>query len=179
MSNTIPRRRHRFWSSCLLGRRSSRLALALALSVGATAGALTGTRVASAAGPAAVTPKTETPNEARVLSRAFSSVAKALGPSVVRIEVEVGGGPRADHLHNNRPGAPGQGGGDDDDIPPFFRRFFDFGGGDGFPGPSPGPSHGVGSGFILDTTGDVITNRHVIQGRPTSPSSAWRSRPAT
>jgi serine protease Do len=124
------------------------------------------TRFASAAGAGAVTPKTETPNEAKVLSRAFSSVAKALGPSVVRIEVEVGGGPRADRMHGNRPGAPGPGqGGDDDEIPPFFRRFFDFGqGGEGFPGPSQGPSHGVGSGFIFDTGGDIVTNRHVVQG---------------
>ena len=36
-----------------------------------------------------MTPSTEAPNEARALSRAFSNVAKALGPSVVRIEVEV------------------------------------------------------------------------------------------
>jgi serine protease Do len=121
-------------------------------------------RFASAA-PAAVTPKTETPNEAKVLSHAFSSVAKALGPSVVRIEVEVGGGPRADRMRGNRPGAPGHGGGgDDDDVPPFFRRFFDFGQGEGAPGQSPGPSHGVGSGFILDTNGNIVTNRHVVQG---------------
>src|SRR5678815_5316762 len=75
----------------------------------------------AAAAGAAVTPKTEAPNEARALSRAFSNVAKALGPSVVRIEVEVarggmGGG-------RNRPQPPG---GDDDDnnVPPFFRHFF-------------------------------------------------------
>jgi S1-C subfamily serine protease len=35
-----------------------------------------------------VTPRTETPSEARVLSRAFAQVARAIGPSVVRIEVE-------------------------------------------------------------------------------------------
>jgi serine protease Do len=144
--------------------RGWRWALTLAVAGGLSAGAMTTVRLASAAGPGAVTPKTETPNEARVLSRAFSSVAKALSPSVVRIEVEVGGGPRADRMRGNRPGAPGQGGGDDDEIPPFFRRFFDFGGGDGFPGPSQGPSHGVGSGFILDTNGDIVTNRHVVQG---------------
>src|SRR3954465_14720775 len=40
--------------------------------------------------PAAVTPKMQAPPEARSLSRAFSSVAKALRPSVVRIDVEVG-----------------------------------------------------------------------------------------
>ena len=148
-------------SRLLPGRGPLRWWLALTLALGWGAGGMTTVRLASAAGPGAVTPKTETPNEARVLSRAFSSVAKALSPSVVRIEVEVGGGPRADKMRGARPGAPGQGGGDDDEIPPFFRRFFDFGG-EG--GPSPGPSHGVGSGFILDTNGDIVTNRHVVQG---------------
>jgi serine protease Do len=141
--------------------------LVLSLAVGLGAGGMATTRLASAAGTPAVTPKTETPNEAKVLSRAFSSVAKALGPSVVRIEVEVGAAPRADRMRGKRPGAPGpgqgQGDGDDDnEIPPFFRRFFDFGQGEG--GPSQGPSHGVGSGFVFDTTGDIVTNRHVIQG---------------
>jgi serine protease Do len=150
-----PRRATHFWTLLPYWR----MALALAAAFGA--GGMVTVGSASAAGSGAVTPKTETPNEARVMSRAFSSVAKALSPSVVRIEVEVGGGPRADRSRGNRPGAPGQGGGDDDEIPPFFRRFFDFGG-EG--GPSPGPSHGVGSGFVLDTNGDIVTNRHVVQG---------------
>jgi serine protease Do len=30
--------------------------------------------------------------------------------------------------------------------------------------PSPGPQHGVGSGFIIDATGDIETNRHDVQG---------------
>ncbi len=124
---------------------------------------LAGGLLAGAAGGLAL-PKVEPPNEARMMSRAFSTVAKALSPSVVRIEVEVGS-PRVADKSGGRRGSPH---GDDDDnsdgIPPFFRRFFDFGGGEGFPGPSPGPSHGVGSGFVLDTGGNIITNRHVIQG---------------
>ena len=118
----------------------------------------------AAAASAAVTPKTEAPNEARALSRAFSNVAKALGPSVVRIEVEVarggGGGGRPDRRGRPAPNGPGD---DDDSVPPFFRHFFDFGqGGGGMP--EPGPAHGVGSGFIIGTNGDIITNRHVVQG---------------
>jgi len=57
----------------------------------------------AAAAGAAVTPKTEAPNEARALSRAFSNVAKALGPSVVRIEVEVARGAGRGGPHGRRP----------------------------------------------------------------------------
>jgi serine protease Do len=108
---------------------------------------------AEAASAAVTTPKTEVPSEAKALSHAFSSVAKALGPSVVRIEVEVGS-PRAEGPRGGRP-AP-------DDIPPMFRHFFEFGPGEDLP--TPGPQHGVGSGFIIDASGDIITNRHVVQG---------------
>ena len=158
MNDSKSRKVSRLWSATW-----GRLVI-LSLAIGLGAGGMATTRLASAAGAGAVTPKTETPNEAKVLSHAFSSVAKALGPSVVRIEVEVGAAPRADRMRGKRPGAPGQGDDDDSDVPPFFRRFFDFGPGDGFPGPSQGPSHGVGSGFVLDTNGNIVTNRHVIQG---------------
>ncbi|HEY4392570.1 MAG TPA: trypsin-like peptidase domain-containing protein [Polyangia bacterium] len=96
-----------------------------------------------------VTPKTEAPNEARVLSSAFSAVAKALRPSVVRIDVEI-----APKMAQN-----GEAGGDGDDL---LRRFFQFG--PGMPEPSPGPQRGTGSGVVMDGRGDIVTNRHVVSG---------------
>ncbi|HVY40900.1 MAG TPA: trypsin-like peptidase domain-containing protein [Polyangia bacterium] len=100
---------------------------------------------------AQVTPKTQAPNEARVLSTAFASVARALRPSVVRIDVEIGGSRVAQN-------------GDDDDeqMAPFLRRFFQFG--PGMPEPSPGPQRGTGSGVVMDGRGDIVTNRHVVSG---------------
>ncbi|HEY6476196.1 MAG TPA: trypsin-like peptidase domain-containing protein [Polyangia bacterium] len=100
-----------------------------------------------------VTPKTEAPNEARVLSSAFSAVARALRPSVVRIDVEI-----APRVAQN-----GESAGDEDEqMAPFLRRFFQFG--PGMPEPSPGPQRGTGSGVVMDARGDIVTNRHVVSG---------------
>src|SRR5450432_3289892 len=105
---------------------------------------------------ATMTPKTEAPNEARVLSSAFSAAARALGPSVVRIDVEIPA-----RVAENE----GQGEGDDGEDPemaPFLRRFFQFG--PGTPEPAPGPQQGTGSGVVMDARGDIVTNRHVVSG---------------
>jgi len=93
-----------------------------------------------------VTPKTEPPSEARVLSSAFSAAARALSPSVVRIDVEI------DHPRVSERGD------DDDDLAPFFRHFF----GQGMPEQTPGPQRGTGSGVVMDARGDIVTNRHVV-----------------
>jgi len=50
--------------------------------------ALAGAQPAAGGHVASVTPATQAPNEARALSRAFAGVAHAIGPSVVRIEVQ-------------------------------------------------------------------------------------------
>ncbi len=106
-----------------------------------------------AAAPAAITPKTQTPNEARALSRAFAAVAKALQPSVVRIDVET------EQPKVARGQTP-----DKRRVPPelekLFERFF----GEEFDMPAPGgPGKGTGSGLVLDTAGNIITNSHVVE----------------
>ena len=80
-----------------------------------------------------VTPKTQAPNEARVLSQAFAAVARAMRPSVVRIDVEIG------------PSRVAQNDGEDGQVSPFLRRFFQF----GSPEQSPAPQRGTGSGVVM------------------------------
>jgi serine protease Do len=105
-----------------------------------------------------VTPKTEAPNEARVLSSAFSAAARALGPSVVRIDVEI----PARVAENDGPGEGQEDDAEDPEMAPFLRRFFQFG--PGMPPPAPGPQQGTGSGVVMDGRGDIVTNRHVVSG---------------
>jgi serine protease Do len=157
----------KLWTQARRGRSVIALSAAALLGAGAARALATGAppAPAPAAAPAAskVTPKTERPPEARALSSAFAATAKALRPSVVRIDVEVGP-PR---LVQNRRAQPGpQGPQDFDGIPPMFRRFFDFGGGGGPDDDGAGPAmpgHGTGSGVIIDVGGDVVTNSHVVE----------------
>jgi serine protease Do len=115
---------------------------------------------AAAAPPAAITPRTESPDVAKNLSKAFAATAKAVAASVVRIDVRAPRPPIA-----QRGGAPG---GDPfpDAVPPAFRRFFfDFGEAPDFSGPGmPGPRSGTGSGIIIDGSGNIVTNSHVVDG---------------
>ena len=114
----------------------------------------------------AVTPKVEKPAEAKVLSSAFAATAKALRPSVVRIDVE-SGPPRLARGERRGRAVP-------DDVPEFFRHFFDMDPGDG-PGPGPGGGirRGTGSGVVIDTTGNVVTNRHVVEGATKVTVTMW------
>ncbi len=100
-----------------------------------------------------VTPKMQAPPEARALSRAFAGTAKALAPSVVRVDVETKA-PQAQGPRGRQRQMP-------DDVPDFFRHFFEFGP-EGMP--SPGPAHGTGSGVVIDMKGFILTNSHVVKG---------------
>ncbi|WP_047487636.1 trypsin-like peptidase domain-containing protein [Terriglobus sp. TAA 43] len=105
----------------------------------------------------------------------FTKIAKEVGPAVVNINTE--SLPKQVTNPRNRRGgrraAPGQGQGDDDqqqnDMQDFFNRFFGGNGqgGDGDDdddqgGPAGGERHALGSGFIVDPHGYIVTNNHVV-----------------
>jgi len=125
------------------------IGLAAGLGIG-----LRATPRAEAQPQAAITPKTQVPPEARSLSQAFASTARALRPSVVRLDIETEAPKTSGGRRLRR-----------DDVPPEMERFFEhfFGGqGDGFPQPST-PGRGTGSGVVMDGSGNIITNSHVAE----------------
>jgi serine protease Do len=81
----------------------------------------------------------------------FASLAKRVGPSVVNVSTT--------QIRKAAQGGPSPFD-DDDPMSQFWQRFF---GGRGPRGPQgPQRQNGLGSGFIIDRNGTILTNYHVV-----------------
>lgn len=183
------------WDKIRSGRLTTTFAVLAALSIGMLTGAVFTGRVhgaeqqkvdSSDARPLAIPSPVQ-------LSNAFSQIAKQVGPAVVNINTE--STPKQSTNRRGRRAQPqtpggGGGGGDDDgnDMQDFLNRFFGGGGSGGGGGQAPdaGTRRALGSGFIVDPRGYIITNNHVVDKADhiyvklsTDPDSADQGRPAT
>jgi len=103
------------------------------------------------------------------LSNGFSQIVKQVGPAVVNINTEELPKPAANKRRRGgqRLPQPNNPDGDDSqqtpgDMQDFFNRFFGGQGGDDGDGAAGGERRALGSGFIVDARGYIITNNHVV-----------------
>jgi serine protease Do len=95
---------------------------------------------------------TAAPAMAASAPESFSDLAKKVTPAVVNIQTTQTMAERGQDMPDMPfpPGSP---------FEEFFKHFGPFGG----EGAPEGPMNALGSGFVIDTDGHVVTNNHVVQ----------------
>jgi serine protease Do len=168
-----PNRPRKIWNSLRSGHLGTIFTLLAVLTVGIVAGSMiTGSvsgkeqKVDSGDARPIIIPSPVT------LSNGFSAIVKQVGPAVVNINTE--SLPKQAPKSRRRGGTQrnpqtpdgDNGGGDDNNMQDFFNRFFGGnGGGLGDGGQlDSGPRRALGSGYIVDPRGYIITNNHVVDG---------------
>jgi serine protease Do len=128
--------------------------------------------------PAAPKVTEEGQRTAKALSQAFNAVAEFARPSVVQISVQkkapkglnFGQGGARRFQMPNQPGTPFN----QDELEKMLRRFFN----NPESGPQNeqfgfGPMKGLGSGFVYDTRGHILTNNHVVENADKITVTFW------